>query len=194
MVKEEGEEVEELTLSTFKEKVKKGTRWLISFYAPWCGFSKRLKPEFAKVAKTVQENWNKASPPPSSLSPTEAEQQRDKVVYKVGKIDADKEADLAGLFGVQHLPTIYLIQEGKYYKFQGRNEFLPLLTFFEKDFISSSALLLPSPLLDSPSPLSGSPSPLLDSPSPPSPTPLSSSTDGEEDVELKAEDFTEKEK
>ena len=62
---------------------------LVDFYATWCGPCKMLAPTIEEIA---QENEGK---------------------IKVGKIDVDKEQNLAIKFGVNVIPTVMAFKGGK---------------------------------------------------------------------------------
>ncbi|RNF20120.1 putative protein disulfide isomerase [Trypanosoma cruzi] len=79
------EGIVDLTASNFDEHVGKGVPALVEFYAPWCGYCKKMVPEFEKVGQAVKKA-------------------RDKVL--VGKVDATQNRDLAERFGVNGYPTI----------------------------------------------------------------------------------------
>lgn len=60
--------------------------WLIEFYATWCGHCKNFAPVYEKVAENLEG------------------------MVKVAAIDVDQQKELAGLFGVQSMPTIKLVK------------------------------------------------------------------------------------
>jgi protein disulfide-isomerase-like protein len=72
------------------EAFQEGTdgKTLALFYAPWCGFCKRLSP-----------HWNKAS-------------EQNKTDVKMVKINCDENPDLAQKFGIEGFPTIYFLPYG----------------------------------------------------------------------------------
>lgn len=61
---------------------------LLDFYADWCGPCRMMSPIVDKIA----------------------EERRDVIV---GKINVDREQDLAGEFGVMSIPTLVVIKDGK---------------------------------------------------------------------------------
>ena len=78
-----GEEVVELTDSTFSDSVLKSSRlWFVVFYTPWCGYCKQLAPEWARAAKSL------------------------KGIAKLGAVNLDHEHALSAKYGIRSLPTI----------------------------------------------------------------------------------------
>jgi len=92
----EGDMAEHLTLETFKQKVfdyENNKEWkysgelpaIIDFYADWCGPCKMVAPVLEKLAKKYDGKLH---------------------VYKV---DTEDQQELAGMFGVQSIPTLLFI-------------------------------------------------------------------------------------
>ena len=65
-----------------KEVVQSKDIWLILFYAPWCGHCQAFSPEYEKAAKAL------------------------KGIFKIGAVDADKEKELGGKYGIRGFPTV----------------------------------------------------------------------------------------
>ncbi|MCD6329209.1 MAG: thioredoxin [Candidatus Cloacimonetes bacterium] len=91
---------EHLTLETFKEKVfdyENNTKWnykgelpaIIDFYADWCGPCKQVAPIMKELANEYDGKV---------------------LIYKV---DTDAERELAGMFGIQSIPSILFIPVGE---------------------------------------------------------------------------------
>ena len=62
---------------------------LLDFWAPWCGPCRMIAPSVAAIA----EKYNGK--------------------VKVGKVNVDEEPELANAFGVESIPTLVYIREGK---------------------------------------------------------------------------------
>lgn len=88
--------LEHLTIETFKEKVfnfEENKEWkyegsvpcLIDFYADWCGPCKMVAP----VLEELQKEYG------------------DKIV--IYKIDTEQERELAGMFGIQSIPSLLFV-------------------------------------------------------------------------------------
>ncbi len=72
-----------------KEVVQSKDMWLILFYAPWCGHCQAFSPEYEKAARVS------------------------KGIFKIGAVDADKEKELGGRYGIKGFPTVKFFGENK---------------------------------------------------------------------------------
>jgi len=93
-------EPEHLTLETFKEKIfdyENNKKWnyegeipaIIDFYADWCGPCKQVAPIMKELAQEYDGRV---------------------LIYKV---DTDAEQELAGMFGIESIPSILFIPVGE---------------------------------------------------------------------------------
>lgn len=79
-----------ITKENFEEEVLKSPiPVLVDFWAVWCGPCKMIAPIVAELA----------------------EEYAGKV--KVGKINVDEQPELAGAFGIESIPTLVLVKDGK---------------------------------------------------------------------------------
>ena len=74
-------------LDKFNEFIKEGTV-LIDFFATWCGPCKMLSPVIEQV-------------------------EREHPDLKVVKVDVDEAPQIAVKYGIQAIPTLFLVKEGK---------------------------------------------------------------------------------
>uniref|UniRef100_A0A8C5BQR0 protein disulfide-isomerase n=1 Tax=Gadus morhua TaxID=8049 RepID=A0A8C5BQR0_GADMO len=72
--------------------------WLVDFYAPWCGYCKKLEPVWADVGAELK----------ASGSPV-----------RVGKMDATAYSGMSSEFGVRGYPTIKLLKGELAYNYKG---------------------------------------------------------------------------
>ncbi|XP_026220096.1 protein disulfide-isomerase TMX3 isoform X1 [Anabas testudineus] len=72
--------------------------WLVDFYAPWCGYCKKLEPIWQEVGVELK---NSGSP------------------VRVGKMDATAYSGMASEFGVRGYPTIKLLKGDLAYNYKG---------------------------------------------------------------------------
>ena len=80
-----------LTPENFDQIVDGSSPVLIDFYAPWCGFCKKLDPEWDDLAKRVKEGG-------------------DKVI--IAKIDASEHSSFASRYPVSGFPTLIYFPNG----------------------------------------------------------------------------------
>ncbi len=71
----------------FDEFIKEGTV-LVDFFATWCGPCKMLSPVIEQV-------------------------EREQQALKVVKVDVDEAPMIAAKYGIQAIPTLYLLKDGK---------------------------------------------------------------------------------
>ena len=73
----------------FKQWMEEGKTVLVDYWAPWCGYCRRIGPAYDKIA----------------------EEYGDRVT--VAKINIDEEPGLTGAEGVEVIPTLILYKNGK---------------------------------------------------------------------------------
>lgn len=73
----------------FTAKVKEG-KYLVDFYASWCGPCQMLSPVLEEISGTLEADG-----------------------VTIIKVDVDKAPEIAGEFGVMSIPTMFLIKDGE---------------------------------------------------------------------------------
>lgn len=80
----------ELTNENFeKQALEAGRPVLVEFWAPWCGYCRRISPAYEKVA----------------------DQYQDKLL--IAQVNTDEEPQLAGNYQIEVIPTLLLFQNGQ---------------------------------------------------------------------------------
>lgn len=78
-----------LTSENYEKVISENPIVLIDFFATWCGPCKMLAPVIEELAEEELEN------------------------VAICKVDVDEESELAGKYGIQSIPTIIVVKDGK---------------------------------------------------------------------------------
>jgi len=81
-----------LTDANFDVELKKTSRVLVEFYAPWCGHCKALEPEYKQAAKQVKD---------------------EQLTTMLAKVDVTEEKELAQRYEIKSMPTIIYFVDGR---------------------------------------------------------------------------------
>lgn len=112
-------QVEVLTGDNFKSLVVDNSNdvWFLEFYAPWCGYCKKLTPVWESLA----------------LRPDRT--------FRVGKIDATEpqNKDVSAAFGVRGYPSLKLVRDGKVYDYSGGRTIKDFLKFAADGYSSADS-------------------------------------------------------
>ena len=73
----------------FKQLIREEKPVLVDFWAPWCGYCRRIGPAYEKIGEEYADS------------------------LAVGKINIDEEPRLAGAEGIEVIPTLVLYRNGK---------------------------------------------------------------------------------
>eukprot|EP01089_Gocevia_fonbrunei_P012109 TRINITY_DN276_c0_g6_i1.p1 TRINITY_DN276_c0_g6~~TRINITY_DN276_c0_g6_i1.p1 ORF type:complete len:212 (-),score=28.42 TRINITY_DN276_c0_g6_i1:119-754(-) len=103
--------VQDLDKDNFDIYVNNATeeKWMVEFYAPWCGHCKKLKPIWAELGTTATN-------------------------FYVGRVDCTSESSICRRFGVSAYPAIKLIENGFVYNYKGARTLENFIEFGESGF------------------------------------------------------------
>ena len=73
----------------FEQAIREEKPVLVDFWAPWCGYCRRIGPAYEKIGEEYADS------------------------LAVGKINIDEEPRLAGAEGIEVIPTLVLYRAGK---------------------------------------------------------------------------------
>ena len=99
----------ELTEENFNKEVGNG-KWIVDFWAPWCGPCRIMAPEFEKAS---EDNHN----------------------VNFAKVNVDENSHVASNFQIMSIPTLVVIENGEVVnRTSGVLEKQEILNFIEKSF------------------------------------------------------------
>ena len=124
--------IAQIESGTFDDIVGDGSKWLIEFYAPWCGHCTRFAPTYQQVAEKLHAQNAKAK------------RQSDMVM--VGKVDGAAERALSSRFNIQGFPSFYLTSGWSVYKYDGDRTVEGLVAFATEGHVDKE----PVPFMRSP--------------------------------------------
>ena len=115
----------ELTDADFERETQASTgattgNWFVMFHAPWCGWCKRLSPDWDKLAKKM------------------------KGEIVVAKVDATANQLTSARFGIQFFPTLVFLRQGKMYKYDGAKDLAAFEEFATAGYAKAEALPVPA--------------------------------------------------
>mmetsp|Transcript_37524 Transcript_37524/g.89888 ORF Transcript_37524/g.89888 Transcript_37524/m.89888 type:complete len:226 (-) Transcript_37524:88-765(-) len=124
-------EVIELTDSTFEHQTQASTgqttgKWLVKFYAPWCGHCKSLAPIWKELDELIQN-----------------EHAEDGIV--IAKVDATKESALATRFKIRSYPTLKYFADRKMFNYKGHRNLDALHAFVTEGYKTAQPDTIPAP-------------------------------------------------
>jgi thiol-disulfide isomerase/thioredoxin len=86
---------------------------LYIFYADWCGYCKKAKPDFEKIAEHLRSNQVSGK----------------KIEARM--VNGDNEADLTKEFDVKGYPTVILVKDNRRYTYEGSRTEKEIMTYLE---------------------------------------------------------------
>eukprot|EP01133_Synstelium_polycarpum_P009179 gene9179-10770_t len=104
--------VVELNDSNFSE-TDDGTRWMVMFYAPWCGYCKKYMPQFEALAPTFKGTVN------------------------FGKVNCEATPSICELYSIPGYPTLKHIEAGGYRDYNGEASDTNIKTYLTAGYLNS---------------------------------------------------------
>ncbi|ORZ02631.1 thioredoxin-like protein [Syncephalastrum racemosum] len=97
-----------LTPDTFNDAKASGQPWFIKFYAPWCGFCKKLAPTWVQLAKDLKDQVN------------------------VAEMNCDEYRETCVAHGVSGFPTMKMFVAGTEHEYRNDRSLVSLVSFAKK--------------------------------------------------------------
>jgi len=124
-------EVIELSNDTFEHLTQASTgqttgKWMVKFYATWCGHCKKLEPVWVALDTELKENHSEFG-------------------INVANVDAIKNYDLAKRFHVQGYPLLLYFAQGRMYRYQGSRDLESLVEFVTEGYKKDNGDAVPPP-------------------------------------------------
>lgn len=111
--KDHNNNVVELDPKEFDASLSKGA-WLLEFYAPWCGYCRRIEQTYKEVATELKISGSG---------------------IQVARVDASAHKALGARFGVDGFPTFFHIRNGEVRKYAGERSKEALIDFATKGWL-----------------------------------------------------------
>jgi len=121
----------DLTDVTFEHQTQASTgqttgKWLVKFYAPWCGHCKTLAPIWEQLDDRIKE-----------------ENPNDGII--IAKVDCTKQSSVAQRFKIQSYPTLKYFADRKMYTYKGGRNLDALYDFVTEGYKSAKTDEIPAP-------------------------------------------------
>ena len=101
-------------------------KWLVKFYAPWCGHCKRLAPTWDELAMKVEEEYAD-----------------DGIV--IAKVDVTNSRDVGTRFAIKGFPTILFFAGRKMYTYNGARDVDSFIKYVTGGYLSGEGQTVPPP-------------------------------------------------
>ena len=124
-------EIVELSNDSFEHLTQASTgqttgKWMVKFYATWCGHCKRLEPVWVSLDTELKENHSEKG-------------------INVANVDAIQNRDLALRFQVKGYPTLMYFAKGRMYRYQGPRDLESLVNFVTEGYQTEEGEDVPIP-------------------------------------------------
>ena len=124
-------EIVELSNNSFEHLTQASTgqttgKWMVKFYATWCGHCKKLEPVWISLDTELKDNHSEKG-------------------INVANVDAIQNRDLALRFQVRGYPTLMYFAKGKLYRYQGPRDLESLIEFVTEGYQTDAGEDVPAP-------------------------------------------------
>eukprot|EP00559_Dactyliosolen_fragilissimus_P008963 CAMPEP_0184861942 /NCGR_PEP_ID=MMETSP0580-20130426/6514_1 /TAXON_ID=1118495 /ORGANISM="Dactyliosolen fragilissimus" /LENGTH=236 /DNA_ID=CAMNT_0027359625 /DNA_START=53 /DNA_END=763 /DNA_ORIENTATION=- len=122
-------EVISLTDETFEHQTQASTgqttgKWLVKFYAPWCGHCKSLEPVWNVLAETMESDKE------------EGNDEYEGII--IAKVDVTTNPELGDRFDIKGFPTIKYFADRRMYAYEGSRSMESFMEFVKDGYKKSS--------------------------------------------------------